>query len=154
MAALTPRFSATRTVREYTEAQYLPAAAAYAARASQCAPAFLAWQAAIARHWKDVRFAAAKVTPEAGELRFEVEVCLGGLEPSTVRVELYAEAPGGGPAFTREMEPCAAAGADAGLHSFVARAPADRPAADFTARVRPFHPLALAPETCRIVWQR
>jgi hypothetical protein len=36
----------------------------------------------------------------------------------------------------------------------VARAPAGRPAADFTARVRPFHPLALGPETGRIVWQR
>src|SRR6266850_2041651 len=34
MAELTPRFSADRTVREYTEQQYLPAAAAYQARAA------------------------------------------------------------------------------------------------------------------------
>ena len=34
MARLTPRFSANRTVREYTEQHYLPAAAAYRARAA------------------------------------------------------------------------------------------------------------------------
>ena len=34
MARLTPRFSANRTVREYTEQHYLPAAAAYRERAA------------------------------------------------------------------------------------------------------------------------
>ena len=35
MARLTPRFSANRTVREYTEQHYLPAAAAYRERAAE-----------------------------------------------------------------------------------------------------------------------
>ena len=34
MARLTPRFSADRTVREYTEQRYLPAAAAYRERSA------------------------------------------------------------------------------------------------------------------------
>ena len=34
MARLTPRFSANRTVREYTEQHYLPAATAYRERAA------------------------------------------------------------------------------------------------------------------------
>src|SRR6202171_5891708 len=34
MARLTPRFSTNRTVHEYTEQQYLPAAAAYSERAA------------------------------------------------------------------------------------------------------------------------
>ena len=34
MARLTPRFSANRTVREYTEKYYLPAVAAYRERAA------------------------------------------------------------------------------------------------------------------------
>ena len=34
MARLTPRFSTNRTVREYTEQHYLPAAAAYRTRAA------------------------------------------------------------------------------------------------------------------------
>ena len=34
MAQLTPHFSASRSVREYTEQHYLPAAAAYRARAA------------------------------------------------------------------------------------------------------------------------
>jgi len=38
MAQLTPRFSANRTVREYTEQRYLPASAAYRVRmANKCA---------------------------------------------------------------------------------------------------------------------
>jgi starch phosphorylase len=35
MARLTPRFSATRTVREYTDERYLPAAVAYRSRAAE-----------------------------------------------------------------------------------------------------------------------
>ena len=38
MARLTPQFSANRTVREYTEQYYLPAAAAYRERAADKAP--------------------------------------------------------------------------------------------------------------------
>ena len=44
MAALTPEFSANRTVRQYTEEHYIPAATAYARRAcadSELTTAFL-----------------------------------------------------------------------------------------------------------------
>ena len=154
MARLTPRFSASRTVREYVEEQYIPAAAAYAARASSEATAFLAWHAAIARHWKDVRFGALNVTAQDGELAFEVDVYLGRLDPRSVRVELYAEAHGTLPAFRQEMHGGASPAAGRGLHRFSTRAPAGRPATDFTPRVTPYHPQALPPEICRIVWQR
>ena len=43
MARLTPRFSANRTVREYTEQHYLPAAAAYRTRAAD--------KGAVGRQW-------------------------------------------------------------------------------------------------------
>ena len=45
MARLTPRFSANRTVREYTEQHYLPAAAAYRERAAD--------KGAVGRHIVD-----------------------------------------------------------------------------------------------------
>ena len=80
MAVLTPEFSANRTVRQYTEEHYIPAATAYARRAcgdSELTTAFLTWQEEIARHWNDVHFGALTVTEQDGELMFEAEVDLG-----------------------------------------------------------------------------
>jgi starch phosphorylase len=153
MALLTPRFSAGRTVREYVEGHYLPAAAAYAARAGGDGDGFLGWQAQVARHWSDVRFGALRVTEQDGELRFEVEVRLGCLDPSSVRVELYADAREGRSDTRDEMLPIEAAG-EPGVCWFAARVPAVRPAADFTPRVLPHHALALPLEICRVVWQK
>jgi len=42
MARLTPRFCANRTLREYTEQHYLPAAPAYRERAAETDP--ILWQ--------------------------------------------------------------------------------------------------------------
>ena len=54
MARLTPEFSATRAIREYTENHYLPAASGYLERAaadSKVGVSLLQWQQNIARHW-------------------------------------------------------------------------------------------------------
>jgi len=68
-----------------------------------------------------------------------------------VRVELYAEPQGGMPAFKQEMQRSRSPAAKRGLHTFSTRAPAGRPAADFTPRILPCHPHALPPEISRIV---
>ena len=108
MAVLTPAFSANRTVRQYTEEQYIPAATAYARRAcgdSELTASFLAWQEDIARHWNDVHFGAMTVTEQNGDLVFEAEVYLGALDPCSVRVELYAASQDGEPAFKKRCVP-------------------------------------------------
>ena len=59
MARLTARFDANRTVRNYTEQFYLPAAAAYRQRAADkgmLGAQILDWQRAVAHHWATVRF--------------------------------------------------------------------------------------------------
>ena len=59
MARLTPEFSASRAIREYTENHYLPAAAGYRERAagdSEVGASLLQWRRDIARHWNTVRF--------------------------------------------------------------------------------------------------
>ena len=157
MSALTPEFSANRTVRQYTEEHYIPAATAYARRAcgdSELTTAFLTWQQEIARHWNDVHFGALTVTEQDGELMFEAEVDLGGLDPGSVLVELYAAPQNGGSAFVQEMHPAHAASYESGSYLYATRAPASRPAGDFTPRVLPYHALALPTEIRRIVWQR
>ncbi len=157
MAVLTPEFSASRTVRQYTEQQYIPAATAYARRACgnpELTKAFLSWQENVARNWDHVRFGTLKVAEQSGDLVFETEVDLGGLDPGSVRVELYAAPSDGGTAFIQKMHPIAPTSNGSAAHLYAARTPATRPWSDFTPRVLPFHPLALPTEIRRIVWQR
>ena len=158
MAVLTPEFSANRTVRQYTEEHYIPAATAYARRAcgdSELTTAFLTWQEEIARHWNDVHFGALTVTEQDGELMFEAEVDLGGLDPGSVRVELYAAPQNGELSIhARDASGPAPPHTNPVPYLYATRTPATRPAGDFTPRVLPYHALALPTEIRRIVWQR
>ena len=157
MVLLTPAFSANRTVRQYTEEHYLPAAAAYAAHAAKNGKAgagLFAWHSEIARRWSDVRFGTLQVTTQDGEMTFEVEVYLGGLDPSAVRVEVYADSRNGGASFRQEMPQKEPYSGDSAAEVYSVRMPATRPAADLPPRVIPFHPMAVPLEVNRILWQR
>lgn len=157
MARLTPAFSANRTVRQYTEEHYLPAAAAYAARAAgngKAAAGIIAWLRDVARRWKDVRFGTLKVNTQDGEMTFEVEVYLGGLDPAAVRVELYAAPQNGGAPYRQEMCRKQPRPVDSMAYVYSARTPATRPAADFTPRVIPYHSMAMPIEVDRMLWQK
>jgi hypothetical protein len=64
MARLTPRFSANRTVREYTEQHYLPAAAAYRLRVANkgsIGRQIVDWQQSLEQKWGTLRFGEVKV---------------------------------------------------------------------------------------------
>ena len=64
MARLTPRFSANRTVREYTEQHYLPAAATYRERAADKGAVgrqMVNWQHTLKEKWATLRFGEVKV---------------------------------------------------------------------------------------------
>jgi hypothetical protein len=72
MAQLTPRFSADRTVREYTERHYLPAAAAYHERAADkgaIGQQVVNWQHTLEQKWAALRFGEVKVETD-GEQAF------------------------------------------------------------------------------------
>ena len=140
MARLTPRFSASRAVCDYTELHYLPAAAAYRQRAADNGAGGLRlvkWRQALDAHWAGVRFGGAKVETRGGEHVFEVEVWLGDLDPASVRVELYAEADGPGAAARQEMQRADRLEGAAGGFVYRAAVPAARSADDYTARVMP-----------------
>ncbi len=157
MARLTPRFSANRTVREYTERHYLPAAAAYRERAAgRCAAGMQAvdWLRAIERNWPNLRFGETAVSRDGEEHVFEVQVYLGGLDADDVRVELYADGAAGGGPVRQEMKRVRQQdGSKGSLYS--TKVPAIRPAADYTARAMPCRSgVAIPLETARILWQR
>ena len=111
MARLTPRFSASRTVREYTEQHYLPAAAAYRERAANKGAVgrqMVDWQHALDQKWDSLRFGDLRVETNADHHVFEVEIFLNDLDPNAVRVELYADGINGGDPVREEMKRAAA----------------------------------------------
>jgi len=158
MATLTPRFSADRAVREYTEQYYLPCAATYVGRAAGkgvVGKQVVDWRHALEEKWPALRFSEMKVETSQERHAFEVQVYFNGLDPSAAHVELYAEGVGGGLPVRQEMEPGVQLAGTPGGYTFRAQVPAGRPVTDYTARVVPhFDGVAVPLEEARIFWQR
>jgi glycogen phosphorylase len=157
MARLTPFFSANRTVREYAEKNYIPAAEAYRRRCADrgaLAIELVQWRHSIERHWSTLRFGEVRVATEQPWHFFHVQVYLDDLDPEAIQVELYAEPVNGGEAICQRMARGEQLVAARGF-SYSARVPASRLATDYTPRLVPFHPAAQVPlEETRILWQR
>jgi starch phosphorylase len=157
MARLTPRFSANRTVREYADEHYLPAAAAYrrrAARKGAIGRQLVAWRRSLDERWATLRFGEMKAA-DAEQRTFEVEVYLNDLDPAAVRVELYADGVDGGAPVRQEMQRVRQVAGAPGGYVYSAPVAAARPPADYTARVIPHRDgVAIPLEDARILWQR
>ena len=156
IARLTPEFSAHRAVRQYTESHYLPAAAAYTARADQrgkLGGELLAWKLRLDRDWHGISFGALKVEYDNGLLRFEIPVRLGTIDHCAVCVELVALSRNGEGPVRKTMDRRGQISPNEFLYT--AGVDANRPAADFTPRVIPRHPNASVPlEAAQILWQK
>jgi len=83
------------------------------------------------------------------------QVEFGAVNPSAVRVELYAEPLDENPAFRQEMTRRTGQSNDGRIDEFFATVPTIRSAADFTARVAPTYPGVQVPlEAPHVLWQR
>lgn len=157
MSQLTPRFSASRTVREYTEQHYLPRAAAYRKRASDKGSAgrqIVDWQQALANEWSALHVGDMKVETGGEQHVMEVQVDLGKVDPNAVRVELFADGVEGSQPVRQEMERVRQV-QNAGSYIYKTAVSITRPAADYTARLIPhFDGVAVPLEEDRILWQR
>jgi starch phosphorylase len=158
MARLTPRFSANRTVREYTEQHYLPAAAAYRERAANkgaLGRQVVDWQHALEQKWATLHFGEVGVETRGAQHVFEVPVCLNDLDPKAVRVELYANGVMGSAPLRQEMKRVRQLTGASGGYVYSAAVSAARPPADYTIRVMPHYDgVAIPLEDARILWQR
>jgi starch phosphorylase len=158
MARLTPRFSADRAVREYTEQHYLPAAAAYGARAADKGTGgrrVVDWQRALEQKWAALRFGEVKVETKGGQHVFEVQVYLDDLDPSAVRVELYADGNNGETPARQEMQRIRQLVGTTSGGMYRATVPASRLASDYTVRLIPQRDGVAVPlEAAQILWQR
>ncbi|MBS0204638.1 MAG: alpha-glucan family phosphorylase [Planctomycetes bacterium] len=159
MSQLTPRFSCNRMMREYLEQAYLPNARAFRRRAADnglIAAELLEWNDKIHQTWNHVHFGDVRVTSQETQWHFDVMLYLAELDPSQVRVELYAEnlQPGGDP-IRIEMTCDGEIPGTLNGHRYFAEAPGNRPASHFTPRVMPYHPDVLQPlELSLIRWRR
>ena len=158
MACLTPRFSADRAVREYTENFYLPAASAYMDRAAEKGKkgnAIVDWQKSLEQHWTALRFGEVTSSTDGNHLIFETQVYFGDLDPQAVRVELFADGLCGATPEYVEMEQLEQlVGAITG-YTYRAAVPAIRSAGDYTPRVvAHYDGIATPLEEARILWQR
>jgi hypothetical protein len=112
VAHLTPRFSADRAVREYTQQRYVPAVAAYRLRAvnkGEIGKRMIDWRHGLDKKWASLHFGDVKVETRDEQHAFEVQVYLNDLDAKTVRVELYANGVEGNPPVRQENEDRSAA---------------------------------------------
>lgn len=135
MARLTGQYSANRSVREYTERFYLPAAEAYAKRVEeQCRLAIQIRksQTELREHWSEIHFHEVETSQGESECLIRARIYLGAICPNHVRVELFADNPGE-PPFISEMSQTGELVGVQGGFVFEAKVPVTRPVNDYTA---------------------
>lgn len=152
MARLTPHFSSNRSVREYTEKLYLPAAVSYRKRSENngaMAKQIVDWQVSLQENWGKLGFGELKVIPGKDQHRFEIEVYLNGMNRESVKVEIYSVD------MKKEMEYQGQIPNKPGGHIYHVEIPASKDPSTFTSRILPNFPgVAIPLEFTQILWQR
>ena len=155
MATLTPQFSANRTVREYTEQFYLPAAARYKKRAARKGAAgkrVLDTAHDLGHKWEAIKFGEVNIESERHKHHFKVPVRLNEINPKNIILELFAEGMNGKPPERIKMKFDRMG--EQGEHNFFAQVNTPRPANHYTVRIRPdYEGVAVPLEDKMILWQ-
>ena len=157
LAILCPRFSANRSLREYTENVYLKAAANRMARAANNGEQGTSIAHKIQemeRRWHYIKFGEMTIASGESFHCFTVEVYHPNILPAEIKVELYA-APGVGPA---EIHPMSDEGNIPGRNDvthYRVSVLSHRNASDYTPRVIPVLNGVNVPLECNLIlWQR
>lgn len=158
MARLAPQFSTNRMMREYVERLYLPAAAAYERRVAHngaVARDLHTWLTNLHTYWRAVHFGNIEVSQDEDQWVFTAHVYLGEIDPTWVRVELYADPVADEEPLCKEMGIAAPIPGAINGYCYQVRTPVTRPSTDFTPRIIPHHAEARVPmEATLIYWQR
>ena len=157
MAQLTPRFSADRMVREYTEQHYLPAAKAYSERAAnkgelgkQLSDTILS----LEQKWESIRFGEVKINTSENQHNFEVLVYFEEVNPDNVKVELFSNEINNEAQIVQDMKRGNNLEGETNAFVYHASVSTHRLASDFTVRAIPVIPSVSVPlEISRITWQ-
>jgi len=157
MAQLTPRFSADRTVREYTEQHYLPAAKEYFNRSDDNAAKgkqLTKIMELLTKKWDLVRFGEVKVTTAGNKHTFDVQVFLDDLDPGLVKLELYADGINSETPVITKMDRVLNSEALSGGYFYQADVTSERVVSDYTPRIIPdIQGISIPLEFTLIHWQ-
>ncbi len=157
MSQLTPVYSASRTVRQYAEEYYLPAAAAYHHRAEKHAAisqSIVAWQKQLRQNWHHLRFGEYITTQQDKQYIIDLQVYTDDIDVDAIQVELYADPLDGGlPEIHIMQRQNKLIGAING-YDYHLDLPALRPLTDYTPRIVPASEVARVPlEANQILWR-
>ncbi len=154
MAILTPQFSANRTVREYTEKYYLPAAENYLQRAANKGSAGVSIMNAeheLKNKWNDIKIDEVKSENIQNGFASTATIFLNGIDTNKVLVELYAD--GKDEAHSEQIKMIVQSDSN-GLQLYKADIITTRPASDYTIRIIPnYENISVPLENNLIAWQ-
>jgi starch phosphorylase len=158
MALLTPQFSADRSIREYTEQHYMPAAKAYMERTAnkgKLAVQIRDQLKTLNEKWDTLHFGEVNVTINDNQYNFKIQVYLNNLDPETVQVEIYANAVNGQDTFIQKMTCSVKPEGISNSFYYETSVTSTRPVTDFTARIIPCIPdIEIPLENTKILWQK
>jgi len=158
MSQLTPRFSADRAVREYTEQHYIPSAASYRACAvnkGEMGKGIINWHNSLKEKWSAIRFGEMKTGTNGLQHTFEIVAYLNDIDPDSVRIELYADGINGNSPVLLEMTKVRQLEGVSSGYVYSASVSANRPPTDYTARIVPYYDGVSIPlEVTLLHWQR
>jgi starch phosphorylase len=157
MAQLTPQFSADRTVREYTEQHYLPAAKAYLERSADkgaLGKQIINWQQSLEQKWASLHFGKVIVNTIGKKHEIEVQIYFSDLDPDTIEVQLFAnDINGETPIIQQMIRGRKLTGKDKS-YKYTGSVDSTRPESDYTLRIVPnFKGVSVPLETNLILWQ-
>jgi len=157
LAQLTPRFSADRSVREYTQKQYLPAAEKFMERTAnqgEKGKKIAETLGLIEQKWDSLHFGEVKVETIENLHMFEVQLYFNDIDPDNIQVELFSNGLIGEEPLVQVMERGKSLETETNGYQYHASVSAARSVKDYTARAIPFIPSVSVPlEISRILWE-
>jgi len=157
MAKLTPKYSANRAVRQYTEEYYLPLADNFAKRQAdqgKDGKQIVEWRGKLDKKWPSLKICDFRYATNESHYFFDLQACLDDLDPHAVRIELFAEGNNSSAPEIYEMEMTKQLPGMPGAYLYSAKIPAKRPANHFSPRIIPkYSDVAVPLEANHILWQ-
>jgi len=156
MAQLTPRFSASRTVIEYTEKYYLPGALEVQRRLSQPAENSLAtFHKELRESWPNLAIREVHVENGGTDYQITASIHLASLPPQQVQVELFADGINNAVPIRIPMKVTDKRIGKTDTYIYTAQVDARRPWEDYTVRIIPRHESLAVPLECNLIyWQK
>lgn len=141
MSLLTPRFSTNRTLIDYAEKYYIPAAQALRKRLEnygEVGSGIAEWKQSLREHWQKITFGELRVNKDGENSIFNIQVNLGGINPEQVSVELYADGVNDSKPIQIKME-CEQSNAGGQEFNFQGKVDNSRDHNDYTIRIIPHY---------------